>query len=82
MKCNLKTMLRIAAPLMAVLAIGYWAVPGYRAAILGLIPFATALLCPISMFIMMWFMHRREEPHNRSDAPATSDSPLPGQHTR
>ncbi|MBS2132243.1 DUF2933 domain-containing protein (plasmid) [Burkholderia thailandensis] len=82
MKCNLKTMLKTAALLATALAIGYWAVPGYRATILGLIPVAAVLICPLSMLVMMWLMQRRDDPHNRSDPPAKQDGPLPNQHTR
>jgi hypothetical protein len=76
MKCNVKTMLKVAAVLAAFLATGYWVLPSYRAVILSLAPFSVVLLCPLSMLLMMWFMQRPDEARSGSAPPAKQALPL------
>ncbi|MEO7850896.1 MAG: DUF2933 domain-containing protein [Rubrivivax sp.] len=56
MKCNLKSMATLAAALLAVLAVAYVAFPAAQAAVLASAPILLALICPISMIIMMLTM--------------------------
>ncbi|TAM53932.1 MAG: DUF2933 domain-containing protein [Paraburkholderia sp.] len=72
MKCNAKVMLTSASLLVALAAVGYWAAPQFRSEILGLIPFASLLICPLSMAVMMWLMNRRDHRHD-SPSPSPSD---------
>lgn len=53
MKCDLKTMLKIGAVLVGVLAIGFFAFPQFRPIIISIAPFAIFALCPLSMIFMM-----------------------------
>ena len=53
MKCNTKTMVRMALALALLLAVGYWALPQFRGAFEPFILVACALVCPPSMFFMM-----------------------------
>lgn len=64
MKCDLKTMLKIGAVLAGVLAIGFFAFPQARPAIVGLAPFALFALCPVSMFFAMRGMNKGQDNHN------------------
>ena len=81
MKCNMKIMLKAAAVLVALAVIGYWALPQYRSLILGAIPVAATLLCPLSMVAAMWLMRRSEgEPRNSSSPPARADTRSAKQH--
>ena len=64
MKCNMKFLLKIAGALAAVVALAYWALPGYHAEILALMPLSVVVLCPLSMLMMMWAMQRQNEPAN------------------
>ncbi len=70
MKCNAKFLLKIAGALAVVLAVAYWALPEYRAAILALAPLSVVALCPLSMLMMMWFMQRPDESASRVLPPA------------
>ncbi|MDE2289938.1 MAG: DUF2933 domain-containing protein [Burkholderiales bacterium] len=77
----MKMMLKVAAMLVALAVIGYWALPQYRSLILGAIPIAATLLCPLSMVAAMWLMRRGEdEPRNSSSPPARPDTRSPEQH--
>ncbi|SOE68294.1 Protein of unknown function [Burkholderia sp. OK233] len=70
MKCNAKFLLKIAGALAAVLAVLYWALPEYHAEILALAPLSLAVLCPLSMLMMMWFIQRPDESARRVLPPA------------
>ena len=65
MKCNVKFLLKIAGGLAALLAVGYWALPEYRTEIVALAPLFVAVLCPLSMLMMVWFMQRPDESTSR-----------------
>ncbi|MEO7243740.1 MAG: DUF2933 domain-containing protein [Rubrivivax sp.] len=56
MKCNLKTMVTLAAALLAALAIAYFAFPAAQAFIVASAPLLLALICPVMMMVMMWTM--------------------------
>jgi hypothetical protein len=55
MNCS-KNMIRVGAGLATVLFAAYLALPEFRTAIVGLAPFAVALVCPLSMLLMMKMM--------------------------
>jgi hypothetical protein len=55
MNCS-KTMIRVAVGLGAVWLAAYLALPELRASLSGLAPFAVALICPLSMLLMMKMM--------------------------
>lgn len=56
MKCNLKTMVTLAAALLAALAVASFAFPAGQAFILASAPILLALLCPVMMVVMMLTM--------------------------
>ena len=47
MKCDLKTILKVGAILVVILAGGFLAFPQFRPALAALTPFALIALCPI-----------------------------------
>lgn len=57
MKCNLKTMIWTGAVLFLGAGIAYVVFDGARATIVASLPLLAVLLCPISMLVMMKFMH-------------------------
>lgn len=57
MKCSFKTMMSVGAAMFLAAGIAYFAFEEARAAILASLPFLLVLLCPISMLVMMKFMH-------------------------
>lgn len=57
MRCNVKTMLRTAGVIGLVAVIGYFAVPEARAFIVASAPVLIALICPVSMVVMMQMMN-------------------------
>lgn len=57
MKCSIKTMMSVGGATLLAAGLAYFAFEGARAAILASLPFLLVLLCPISMLVMMKFMH-------------------------
>ncbi len=57
MKCNTNTMLKTAAGLAVMAGVVYLAVPTAQAFVLASAPILIALICPISMLIMMKMMN-------------------------
>jgi hypothetical protein len=57
MKCNLKTMLSIAAAVFVAAVAASFAFEGARSAIVASLPILLVLLCPLSMLLMMKSMH-------------------------
>lgn len=55
MNC-IKKVIPVGAGLATVLFAAYLALPEFRTAIVGLAPFAVALVCPLSMLLMMKMM--------------------------
>ncbi|MFL9875952.1 DUF2933 domain-containing protein [Paraburkholderia megapolitana] len=76
MKCNMKFLLKIAGALAAVVALAYWALPGYHAEILALMPLSVVVLCPLSMMMMMWAMQRHDESANPALPPPAASPTL------
>lgn len=56
MNCNFKTMIKVAAGLGLILAAAYFALPAAQAWVLASAPVLLALVCPISMLLMMFMM--------------------------
>jgi len=82
MKCT-KTMIKIGAAILAVVAIAYIALPQYHALIFSAAPYLLFLLCPLSMMFMMKGMsaHQGGQP-SASDVPqnrSPEEEPRPGQ---
>ena len=57
MKCNFKVMLFIGLGMALGAGFAYMAFDDARVAIVSSLPVLAALLCPISMLVMMKFMH-------------------------
>jgi hypothetical protein len=57
MKCNFKLMLSVGLVMALGAAFAYLAFEDARVAIVASLPVLAALLCPISMLVMMKFMH-------------------------
>jgi len=57
MKCNFKVMLSVALAMALGAAFAYLAFEEARVGIVASLPVLAALLCPISMLVMMKFMH-------------------------
>lgn len=57
MKCNFKLMLSVGLVMALGAAFAYLAFEDARLAIVASLPVLAALLCPISMLVMMKFMH-------------------------
>ena len=56
MNCSTNTMLKVAAGLGVALGAAYFAFPAAQTMILAYSPFLLALICPISMGVMMLMM--------------------------
>ena len=50
---NAKVMVTMATGLVALAALGYWALPQFRGSLLNFIILACVLICPLSMLFMM-----------------------------
>lgn len=59
MKCDTNTMLKTAAGLAVVAGVIYFTVPAAQAFVLASAPILIALICPISMLIMMKMMNTK-----------------------
>lgn len=53
MKRNAKTIAMAAFGLVALVVLGYWALPQFRGSLLNLIVLACLVICPLSMLFMM-----------------------------
>lgn len=56
MNCQPKTMLKTAVGLGTIVAAAYFALPDARAFLLASTPIMLALICPLTMIVMMWMM--------------------------
>lgn len=81
MHCNARTMIKIAAALGGMLAAAYVALPDARELVAASAPVLLALICPISMVIMMFMMRKSSgaEPSASAERPQTSlaEQPVP-----
>ncbi len=76
MRCDVKTMLRTAGMIGLVAVIGYFAVPEARAFIVASAPVLIALICPVSMIVMMLMMNR---PQAKTGQSREAAAPAPAQ---
>ena len=60
MPCSARTMIKTAAALGGILAVAYLAFPEARAFVAASAPVLVALICPISMVVMMVMMRKPE----------------------
>lgn len=56
MNCSFKTMAKVAAGLGLIATAAYFALPGAQAWLVASAPILLALVCPISMLLMMFMM--------------------------
>lgn len=80
MKCNAKTMLSVAAALGLAALLSYFAFPEAKLFILANTSILIALICPVSMLIMMWSMrghkdHAEKTPADNQRVPADNQRP-------
>ncbi len=77
MRCDMKTMLRTAGVMGLVAVIAYFAVPEARAFIVASAPVLIALICPVSMVVMMLMMNRSrsKQGESRESGPPEPDRP-------
>lgn len=59
MKCSLKTMAALATTLLAALGVAYIVFPAAQAFIVASTPILLALICPVTMIVMMLAMRGR-----------------------
>ncbi len=60
MHCNMKTMAKAIAAVIAMAIIAYIALPGAREFVIAFTPILLALLCPVMMLGMMWMMRSKD----------------------
>lgn len=80
MHCNARTMIKIAVALGGILAAAYVALPEAREFVAASAPVLLALICPISMGVMMFMMRSRGGTASRASAepsqPPAAQQPL------
>ncbi len=60
MHCNMKTMAKAIAAVIAMAIIAYIALPGAREFVVAFTPISLALICPVMMLGMMWMMRGKD----------------------
>lgn len=75
MHCNMKTMAKAIAAVIAMAIIAYIALPGAREFVIAFTPILLALICPVMMLGMMWMMRGKDE--GATARPAQTDSAVP-----
>ena len=75
MKCNFKVMLFVGIAMALGAAFAYLAFEGARVAIVASLPLMAVLLCPISMLVMMKFMHAGSQPQACASKPEEAAVP-------
>ncbi len=78
MRCDMKTMLRTAGVMGLVAVIAYFAVPEARAFIVASAPVLIALICPVSMIVMMLMMNGSRSKQGESRESAAPEPARPG----
>lgn len=83
MHCSFKTMIKFAAGIGVVLAVAYFALPDARAWLLASAPVLLALVCPLSMGVMMFMMKGKDSNATDSKNQCTkSGDPAPNADAR
>ncbi len=67
MQCNPKTMIRIGAVIGVALLIAYFAFPEAQGLVLASAPLLLALICPVTMIVMMRAMRTAPDKPSRPD---------------
>lgn len=76
MRCDSKTMLKTACVLCVALAVVYFTVPAAHAFVLGSAPVLLALICPVSMLLMMKAMNgQKKEGGTKAENPGAAPRP-------
>jgi Protein of unknown function (DUF2933) len=75
MKCDTKTMVKAATGLGLLAIIAYVALPQFRTFILSISPFLLALVCPLSMLIMMKGMSSSHAEQEARPGPTKAQEP-------
>lgn len=78
MKCNSKTMLSVGAALGLTALLAYFALPDARSLILANAPLLVALICPVSMLVMMWFMRGNKDQAGKTSGDSERKLPIAG----
>lgn len=76
MKCNSKTMLSVGAVLGLAALVSYFAFPAARSLILANSPLLVALICPVSMLLMMWSMRGTKDGAGKTPVASERKSPV------
>ena len=76
MKCDTRLMIRMAAGLGVLAVIGYFALPQFRAFILGISPVLFALICPLAMIFMMKSMQSHQKEREATPAAPQAQEPV------
>lgn len=82
MKCNSKTMLSVALALGLAGVVVYFAFPAAQSLIAVYAPILLALICPVSMLVMMWAMKgsgKDPASNGADDRSPTAGTPQVGQ---
>lgn len=82
MHCSLKTMAKLAVGLGAILAVAYFALPDARAWLLASAPVLLALVCPLSMIVMMFMMKGKDKAADGKDERAKPGEVTASGHAR
>lgn len=76
MKCNFKTMLSVGSALGVAALLSYFAFPAAKLFILANAPLLVALICPVSMLVMMWFMRGNKDQAGKTAGDSERKSPI------
>lgn len=78
MKCNFRVMLSVAVAMAVGVAAAFFLFEGARGAVLASVPILAALLCPISLLIVMkMMMQTSDQPQESATKPASVTTSLP-----
>lgn len=80
MHCNMKTMAKAIAAVIAMAIIAYIVLPGAREFVITFTPILLTLVCPVMMLGMMWMMRSNDAsvaPRSAEPAPATQATEPP-----
>lgn len=82
MKCNAKTMLSVAAAMGLAALLAYLAFPEAKLFILANTSVLAALICPVSMLVMMWSMRGHKDHADKPAATSSSEGQRPPQNVQ
>ena len=82
MKCNAKTMLSVAVAMGLAALLAYLAFPEAKLFILANTSVLAALICPVSMLVMMWPMRGHRDHTDKPPATTSSEGQRPPQNAQ